>query len=210
MSWFDLEAGNEAEEVYSQSGGFERRGEYLVELQECYLVDSDNTGGTGLKVKFKYEDGGFGNTAFWFINGQTKTQRMPDGRPTFGSIQIKQLFGALQINPNSVKPVVSKIEVAKDTFEDKPTFRELFGKKVLVVVQMQENEYNGEITLRPDVIGFFDPKTRKNYKELDEGTEPKMIEKAIKQSQKDRLLKKDNNKAPKQNDTVNNDDNPWA
>lgn len=214
MSWFDLEAGNEAEVAYKSNNSFEIRGEKLITLKEVYIVESTKSEAKGLKVKFQYDNNIFGNETFWYINKDTGTQRNAEGKPTFGSLQIKEFFGALGLDIASMKPEKRKIQVGKeaDKIEEVNMFPTLYDKQLLVVVQMQEEEnYNTqEIELKPSVIGWFDPKTRKNYKELANGTEAKAILSYIKRSEKDKVFKERATTNGTSSVEVEIEDNPFA
>lgn len=188
--WFDEEASEEAVKEYAQSYGIQT-GEFLVTLKYCYILESSSSNAKAFKVEFEYESGKKGDAAFWFLDKNTGTQRKENGKPTFGSMQMAEFFGALEMSPNSIKSTDTKIKVFGGE-KEMEAFLDLFDKTVRVVVQAKEEEHykSGEIKEVPEVIGWFNTKTRLSSKEwVEKQLEPKAIESAIKRSTKLRKIK---------------------
>lgn len=191
MFWFiedkDIKV---AEELYAPKGG-NNTGEKVVTIKNVYILDSNSSAAKALVIEYEHENGFKGQEKYWFIDKTTGTPKKPDGNPTLGSLQVANFFGALKINPNSIKPQRTLIKVFGKDLEV-PLFRELYGKQVRVVIQAKEEEHysTGEIREVDEVIGWYDVVTRKNRKELEtENSKAEDIEKAIKRAEKVRKLK---------------------
>jgi hypothetical protein len=191
MSWFlednDVKV---AEELYAPKGA-SNTGEKVVTIKYVYILDSNSSNAKALVIEYEHENKFRGQERYWFIDKTTGKPKKPDGTPTLGSLQVANFFGALKIDPNSIKPQKTTIKVFGKE-QEMPVFRELFDKKVRVVIQSKEEEHyaTGEITEVDEVIGWYDVATRKNRKELaDEKSVAKDIENAIKRSEKVRKLK---------------------
>ena len=210
MSWFDEAVAVEAQEEYA-SKSFDLSGEHVVQLKYCYIMPSQSSDAQAFVAEFEYESGAKGRESFWFINKETGTQKKPDGKPTFGSMQVANFLGAMKINANDLKPSDTDIQVfGKD--KNMKVFRELFDKKVRVVIQMQEEEDNRDGSIREvsGVIGWFNADSRLNAKEISSGaTEPKQIESDVKRCTKLRKLKVSKTE-PTQTSKDAPVDNPWA
>jgi hypothetical protein len=202
MSWFLDDADIKvAEELYAHKGG-NNTGEKVVTLKYVYVLDSNSSNAKALVVEYEHENGFKGSERYWFIDKVTGKPKKEDGKPTLGSLQVANLFGALKIEPNSIKPQKTSIKVFGEE-KEMPVFRELFDKPVRAVIQAKEEESykTGDIIEVDEVIGWFDVATRKSRKELEtEGSEAKDIEGAIKRSAKLRKLKakKEEQKAKEQ------------
>jgi hypothetical protein len=198
MSWFDTEVAEEATKEYAQSFTVQT-GEFPVKLDLVYMVESTSSKAKGIRIEFSYESNKKGDTTIWFIDKETGTQLKPDGKPTFGSMVVPQFFGAFEKSANDFKTTSSEIKsFGKDITAD--VFRELTGQMVRVVIQSVDKvDYrDGSISEVPEVIGWFNIKTRLSFKEWqDKATEPKEIEGAIKRSQKHRKSKENKSSTSK-------------
>jgi hypothetical protein len=190
MSWFNNEVAEEATKEYAQSFVVQT-GEFPVKLDLVYMVSSQSSKAQGIRIEFSYESNKKGDTTIWFIDKDTGTQVKSDGKPTFGSMVVPQFFGAFEKDANEFKTTPSEIKsFGKDITAD--VFRELTGQMVRVVIQSVDKVDNrdGSVSEVPEVIGWFNMKTRLSFKEWqDKATEPKEIEGAIKRSMKHRKSK---------------------
>ena len=209
-SWFDDTVVEEARELYD-SKSFELSGEFVVQLKYCYISDSQSSSARAVTVEFEYPNGMKGREQFWFINKFTGTQRTPDDKPTFGSIQVEDFFGAMGMRAKVTPLVDTKITVLGKEAE-MPVFRALFDKTIRVVVQMKEerDDRDGSISEKIGVMGWYNVDTRLNAKEIMAGaTEPKQIERDLKRCTKLRKLKASKTE-PTQASKDAPADNPWA
>lgn len=190
MSWFNDEAAAEAVNEYAQSFSV-ATGEFPVKLDLVYMVESKSSLAKGIRIEFSYESGKKGDSTIWFIDKTTGTQLTQDGKSTYGSKTMVEFFGSFEKTPNDFKTTSSEIKsFGKDITAD--VFRELTGKMVRVVIQSADKVDNrdGSISEVPEVIGWFNMKTRLSFKEWqDKATEPKEIEGAVKRSAKHRKSK---------------------
>jgi hypothetical protein len=196
--WFDFEISEEAIVEYDGSKKIDA-GEHKVTLQEVYLLPSNSSDAKAFVVSFKYANGKIGTEKFWYINSKTGTQRTPEGKPTFGSLQIREFLGALGIEASSLKPTAGSIVLSQDKTIDTQVFRELYGKEITVVVQLQEEpKWNDPsiIYTLPGVIGWYNPATRQNYKERANGLEAKDIASKLKRAEN--IKKAPQNQSPAQ------------
>lgn len=172
MSWFDeideslLE---QADKEDAQRGAdFEQfeAGVYNMTIDKAYLVKSEN-GATGLELELVEDNPdapGLGGRhlfqTYWIKSGNAKgnkwTYTDKDGkeRPLPSWVQVNRLLKVCgkkleQLNP---KPVTIE-RFGKQ--EEVGILEPLNGCKVKAVVRPYENEYNGEIKLRTDVIDFL-------------------------------------------------------
>jgi hypothetical protein len=191
MSWFlEEDDVKVAEELYAPKGG-NNTGEKVVTIKYVYILDSGSSKAKAIVIEYEHENKFRGQERYWFINKVTGTPKKEDGTPTLGALQVANFFGALKIDPNSIKPQKTTIKVFGKE-QELPVFRELFDKPVRVVIQAKEEEHytTGEIMEVDEVIGWYDVATRKNKKELaDKESVAKDIESAIKRSEKVRKFK---------------------
>ena len=217
MSWFELEAEDikVAEEAYAPKGG-NNTGEKVVTLKYCYLLPSTSSKAVAFVIEYEHENKFKGTEKYWFINKETGKPKSPDGKPTFGSLQVADFLGALKLKAESIKPVKTKIKVFGEERE-MDVFRELYDRTVRCVIQAKEEESykDGSIIEVDEVIGWFDVSSRKNRKELEADSDAVQIEKDIKRSATLRKLKakKEEPKKAEDNGSWNSSvdtGNPWS
>lgn len=168
MSGFDwgvseesLEQADKEQIAFEQSVGEFKAGVYPMVVDKAYLIKSKN-GATGFEVELAEikPDGNTGRhlwQTFWIKNREGQTTFVgKDGKQKLlpSWVQVNRLLHVANKTLQSLVPKTVTIERYGQT-EEVCIFDPLHGTKVLAVVRPYEDDYTGEIKLKPEVIDFL-------------------------------------------------------
>ncbi len=160
-----LDESVEETENAQRSAGLPMSGVYPVEVEKVYLAKSQG-GATSFNVEMTEIDPDNplgGRTLYytgWIKSGDEKgnkatyTDKNGKEQPLPSWFQVKHFLKACGTELKQLKPKDATVERFGNQEEVK-AFPELTGKKLKAVVQQYESEYNGETSIRYDVIDFI-------------------------------------------------------
>jgi hypothetical protein len=166
MSWLDinteeLEENIEANDSYEPGSFGLEPGCHTVKVVAAYLTKSDKSDAEAFNLEVENVDGIKDTFQTWFKNregGTTYTDKKTGKeKPLPGVIEVGTIFKHLGVDINAVKPVSTTMELYGNTTPVK-VFKELTGKKLTVCVQQEENEWEGQITIRTRAFKWLNEK----------------------------------------------------
>ena len=164
MSWIDIDE-TKLEQATEKADSYEPAelpdpGIIPVVIKSAYLRNDYDSSAESFNVEFEYAPE---KTFTWttFIrsgdakgNKTTYTNKKGEEVPLPGVVDVNRLFTALGIKMSDVQPTEAKMEIFGETKNVK-YFKDLAGKKLMIALKHEENEYEGNISMRPLIIGFM-------------------------------------------------------
>lgn len=163
---FKLDQDQARKSDQSFGGKIEQKGKYKGEITRFVWIKSKNTGAKGVELRFKSDAG---ETAMFQIYTHSAA-----GDEYFGYKQLMSLLAVLNIR-TEIKPKpaqymvwdkVAKAEVEKELLG----FPMVEGKRLGILVELEDSEYQGNVTTKPIVSMFFQADTELSASEVLDGT----------------------------------------
>lgn len=161
LDWLEIDDSmfEEIGEEKISSFSIPESGAHKVEIEQCFLRRTDK-GAIMLELQTKNQVGQKINWSTCLATGDekgNKTTFVKDGveRPLPGIKDAKHLFEAFGLDFRKVSPTNSEVLFFDKTIKAK-VYKQLSGKKFTACVQQYENEWNGDVSTKLNILHFLD------------------------------------------------------